>query len=76
MNNYINVFLRDFGNLKGNEIVTENPDGGYTILINSRLCTEKRIDAYTHAMRHINERDFEKADVQAIETDAHRKEGV
>ena len=68
---YINIFLHDFGNVKGNEIVTQNPDGGYTVLISARLCQRKQFEAYRHAMRHIKNYDFEKDDVQTIEADAH-----
>lgn len=71
---YINVFLHNFGKVKGNEIVTENPDGGYTVLINANLCQSKQIDAYRHALKHIKGNDFEKNDVQEIEAAAHKKE--
>lgn len=73
MTTYINVFLHDFGGIKGNEIVTQNPDGGYTVLINANLCRSKQIAAYRHAMKHIHNNDFEKADVQAIEKEAHER---
>ena len=68
---YINVVLHQFGKVKGNEIVTQNADGGYTVIINSDLCQRKQREAYRHAMKHINENDFEKADVQTIEAEAH-----
>ena len=74
MSAYVNTILIDFGKLKGNELVTQNEDGGYTILINSRLSSRGQMDAYRHAMRHIENRDFEKHDVQEIEADAHRRE--
>lgn len=68
---YINVVLHQFGKVKGNEIVTQNADGGYTVIINSDLCQRKQREAYRHAMKHIKENDFEKADVQTIEAEAH-----
>lgn len=68
---YINVFLHDFGNCKGNEIVTANADGGYTVLINSRLSSADQLDAYAHALRHIKNDDFCKQDVQTIESRNH-----
>lgn len=48
--------------------------GGYTIYIGTHLSDQGRIRAYNHAMHHINNLDFEKADVQEIEYEAHRKE--
>lgn len=54
-----------------NEVVTENEDGSYTIFINSRLNYEKRLNAYLHAMKHIEGDDFQKGDVQNIEYLAH-----
>lgn len=44
---------------------------GYTIYINDKLSFEQRQKAYAHALLHIRNRDFEKSDVQAIETQAH-----
>lgn len=48
--------------------------GGYTIYIDSRLTREKQVRSYYHALNHIINNDFEKADVQEIETNAHRRE--
>lgn len=47
--------------------------GGYTVYINSALTFEGRVNAYKHALWHINNRDFEKFDVQEIECDAHER---
>ena len=63
------VFFMD--GMKTNEAVTENEDGSYTIFVNNNLCESKRMRAIHHAIKHIRGRDFEKADVQEIETDAH-----
>lgn len=60
--------------LKGmhvNEAVTENEDGSFTIFINRNLCEYKRIEAFHHALAHITNQDFEKFDVQEIESAAH-----
>lgn len=57
--------------MKTNEVVTENEDGSYTIFVNSYLCESKRLSAIRHAIRHTRECDFEKADVQEIEAEAH-----
>ena len=63
------VFFMD--GMTVNEAITENEDGSFTIFINSNLCDSKRLKAIRHAIRHITGRDFEKADVQEIETSAH-----
>lgn len=67
----VNVFLYDFHDTKGNEMVCLNEDDSYTILINSRLDRESAIKAYIHALRHIDNDDFDKTDVQEIEYRAH-----
>ena len=66
----VNVVLLDFPNY-GREMVVLNEDGSYTILINTKLSHESQVQAYAHAMRHINNHDFEKSDVQQIEAVAH-----
>lgn len=63
------IFLLD--DLPVNEAVTENEDGTFTIFVNSRLCDKKRIEAVQHALMHINNNDFARADVQEIEKIAH-----
>jgi len=45
---------------------------GYTVYINQNLSFEQRQKAFIHALKHIQNRDFEKSDVQAIESQAHR----
>lgn len=57
--------------MRTNEAVTENEDGSYTIFINDRLCEEKRLKSFRHAMNHIKGFDFEKENVQEIEMNAH-----
>ena len=56
------------------EQVVKNSDDSYTILLNSRLSHERQQESYKHAMRHILNGDFEKNNVQQIETDAHNME--
>ena len=46
---------------------------GYTIYISTRLSKEAQIEAYNHAMKHINNEDWNKTDVNQIELDAHKK---
>lgn len=58
--------------LSVNEVVTPNAeDDGYTVYINESLTDEERLAAYDHALQHIQGADFQKADVQAIEAEAH-----
>ncbi len=53
-----------------NEMVTPCLDG-YTIYLNAKLSHQERVDAYLHALRHVENNDWEKDDVQKIEKDAH-----
>ena len=58
------------------ELVSQNKDGSYTIVINSCLCREQQLEAYEHAMRHIRNHDFEnrqEKNVQEIEHRAHKE---
>lgn len=65
------VELVDFGDTPGSEVVTENDDGSYTILLNARYSYERQVEACRHACRHIEGNDFEKTEVQEIEKDCH-----
>ena len=47
------------------------PTDGYTVYLNARLSYAGRVRAYLHAMRHIERNDFERANVQEIETETH-----
>ncbi len=67
----VNVFLRDFPNTKECEVITENSDGSYTIFLNSRMSHERQLNAYRHALEHIQNGDFQRQDVQQIELVAH-----
>lgn len=58
-------------NLPVNEIVTPNDDGSYSIFINARLSNDAQLRAYSHALKHIEDNDFNKTDVQTIEMVAH-----
>ena len=42
----INVFLIDFKSAKVKELVTENADGSYTILINAKYSSQRQLEAY------------------------------
>ena len=64
--------------------LTRLPDGisemvspcadGYTVWLSDRLGSVEQHDAFRHALSHIENRDFERTDVQEIESQAHRKE--
>lgn len=47
--------------------------GGYTIYIDPRQSKDGIQRSYEHAMRHIQNGDFFKMDVQQIEAQAHKK---
>ncbi len=49
-------------------------DGGFTIYLNGRLSYTDRVRAYCHALRHIENEDWSKEDVQQIEYEAHKEE--
>ena len=70
----VNVQLIDFHSHKSNEMIVPNEDGSYTVLINSRSACNKQLEAYNHALSHIENEDFIKTGVQQIEMFAHKKE--
>lgn len=53
------------------EQIVKNKDDSYTIFLNARPSREKQLQAYLHAMQHIENGDFDKNDVQEIEIVAH-----
>ena len=53
------------------EIVAPCLDG-YTVYVNTRYTREAQTGAFYHAVGHIEGNDWEKDDVQEIETGAHR----
>ena len=54
-----------------NEAVCPCGPFSYNIYINPRLSRNGQIEAYKHAMRHIQNGDFERTDVQSVEVVAH-----
>lgn len=66
----VNTFLVNFPS-PGNEMVVQNEDGTYTVLINAKLSQDGQLKAYQHAINHITNGDFEKSEVQSIELHAH-----
>lgn len=53
------------------EIVTPCLDG-YTVYVNSRYTRETQTGSYLHAVGHIECEDWERQDVQEIESRQHR----
>ena len=71
MKEVVSVHFVDFPT-KARGMVTANADGSYTILLNSRLSFEQQRKTFRHEMRHIQNHDFEKTDVDEIEYEAHK----
>ncbi len=46
---------------------------GYTIYLNKNLTHEAMLKTYQHELNHVTGRDFEKSNVQAIESTAHKR---
>ncbi len=63
--------------LEVNEAILGNSeDDGYTIYIDEDLTDEEARKAFDHALGHVERQDFEKADVQQIEAEAHAAAAV
>lgn len=70
MDEDIYVYLISFPRGTTHEAVLPCADG-YTVYIDDRLGREGQLEAYKHALKHINRTDFEKSDVNEIELEAH-----
>ncbi len=68
----IYVYLVDLP-VKVSEMVTPCTDG-YTVYLNAKLSYQDRIKAYRHALRHVEQNDWSKEDVQQAEKEAHKYE--
>ena len=68
------VELVDLKDSPAEEVVVQNEDGSYTVFINARIAYERQQEALEHAMRHIDNDDFNKEDIQQIEAIAHQIE--
>lgn len=53
------------------EVVTINEDDSHTIFLNARDSHLRNLQSYKHAIGHIVHHDFDKTDVQQIESAAH-----
>ena len=58
------------------EAVVLNEDDSYTIFIESSLSREEQRSAFSHAMTHILNCDFQLNDADQIEVNAHDAKGV
>lgn len=58
---------------KTREAVAANEDGSYTIFVEDTLSPEYKRKAVLHALAHIQDNDFNNADVQEIESSTHKK---
>ena len=54
------------------EIVAPCADG-YTVYLDESLTLEGQMEAYRHALYHIEHEDFSKDNIQSIELEAHKK---
>lgn len=63
------VLLADACGVPGS--VWLNSDDSYTIFIDSKLTIEKQREVLQHELNHIFNHDFDKSDVQEIESTAH-----
>lgn len=66
--NDIFVYLVD---MPVREAITPSGAFSYTVYINARLSAESQREALLHALRHIQGHDFERENVQEIESNAH-----
>lgn len=65
------VELIAFPSGKVHEAVTPNEDGSITIFLDKNTTKESQKQRFLHVIRHLEGNDFEKDDVQDIESDAH-----
>ena len=60
------------GTVKGMLVRKLDEEECYTIVINSKLNAEQRLEAYRHELQHLMENDFDKADVSVDEIEQAR----
>lgn len=54
------------------EAVTPNEDGSVTIFLDKNSTRESQYERFLHVMRHLQNDDFSRTNVQEIEMSAHR----
>ena len=67
-----NIQFVNFPSGKVHEAVTQNYDGSVTIFLDKNTTLEDQKRRFLHVMKHLSQNDFEKSDVQEIETEAHK----
>ena len=75
----IHVYINEDMPSGMHEMVSPNPDGTYTILLNGNLSREKQTEAFWHAIWHIEHNDFERVEtygIQIIESQAHARKEI
>lgn len=69
----VNTFLIDMPTqVKGQTV--KNDDGSYSVFLNTKLSHEQHLLTYAHELRHIEDGDFEKENVQDIEEQCHKND--
>lgn len=66
-----NIQLIGFPTTKVHEAVTPNEDGSITVFIDKNMTFEAQKERFLHAIKHLRGNDFDKDNIQEIETDAH-----
>lgn len=71
------VYVKTYPLPAARELVRQNDDGSYTIVVNSSLCREQQLDVVAHALGHIKNDDWARlADgesIGVIEAEADRR---
>lgn len=52
--------------------IWHNADDSYTVFIDASLGSQKQKEVFMHEINHVKNNDFEKFDVQYIESNAHK----
>ena len=52
------VYVKTYPLPAARELVRQNDDGSYTIVVNSSLCREQQLDVVAHALGHIKNDDW------------------
>ena len=60
------------GTVKGMLVRTFDEEECYTIVINSKLNAEQRLEAYRHELQHLMENDFDSTDMSVDEIEHAR----
>ena len=71
------VYVKTYPLPAARELVRQNDDGSYTIVVNSSLCREQQLDVVAHALGHIKNDDWarlaEGESIGVIEAEADRR---